>query len=457
MKRTPRASLAHPDKFYDQPFLHLLGEQYNDTEPMDNDRRQLRQWLGLTPQGDWPPSAEELLGYLCPQHTPQQTLALSYEELEARVLDCIEKLRPYQVKYPELVTEAMNCLAQALLLGWQRTSAGAGLLLPNTSQDRAVDPNRADSSNVQVADVASLQDALNSEDALQRLRAPATSSQIRTNPSSPSTIGEDIPLSMTTAVKPQTPAQKGSDVPNSLPNDVQIQALSIHFSPPTADRDETFEHPSREAVGELSESYTPLVPPLPNQSRPEPLGTALRGHQASGATVARGTAWLSHADLSLKAEIRRLVRLRRLWRLWRELAVLWRTDAWLEHPFDLIRFMHLQSRLHVAMSRVVPPWSGNPGSATAWAAALLMRSDAVAALHWLTPKQKMQFLIAWRQGEQHLAEAYHQLSRKLEAIRRSRGRWSGCWTQVAYWWLQPETWGVVAMICLICLSRWYIR
>lgn len=60
----------------------------------------LRSWLGLPP-GDWPPEPLSLLGTENPQE---------------RALALMERLRPHQLRHPELVTEGMNRLAQALIV-----------------------------------------------------------------------------------------------------------------------------------------------------------------------------------------------------------------------------------------------------------------------------------------------------------------------------------------------------
>jgi hypothetical protein len=65
----------------------------------------LRTWLGL-PAGPWPPDDRTLLGLPVGPITP--TL------VEERALAQMEKLRPYQLAQPDLVTEGMNRLAQAL-------------------------------------------------------------------------------------------------------------------------------------------------------------------------------------------------------------------------------------------------------------------------------------------------------------------------------------------------------
>ncbi len=63
-------------------------------------------WLGLPP-GAWPPDHYALLG-----------LARGigeFADIEGRVLDRMELLRPYQLVHPDATTEGMNRLAQALV------------------------------------------------------------------------------------------------------------------------------------------------------------------------------------------------------------------------------------------------------------------------------------------------------------------------------------------------------
>jgi hypothetical protein len=65
----------------------------------------LRNWLGLPP-GPWPPDDRTLLGL--PEHADPA-------EVERRALLLMGRLRPHQLLHPELVTEGMNRLAQAML------------------------------------------------------------------------------------------------------------------------------------------------------------------------------------------------------------------------------------------------------------------------------------------------------------------------------------------------------
>ena len=64
----------------------------------------LRSWLGLPP-GAWPPADRELLG------PDAGTPALA----ERRAMQLMSRLRPHQLVHPDLVTEGMNRLAQAML------------------------------------------------------------------------------------------------------------------------------------------------------------------------------------------------------------------------------------------------------------------------------------------------------------------------------------------------------
>ena len=70
------------------------------------DFNQLRTWLGLPP-GPWPPDHYVLLNLL--------PGPLDEAAVETLVLDRMDRLRPHQLRHPELVTEGMNRLAQALV------------------------------------------------------------------------------------------------------------------------------------------------------------------------------------------------------------------------------------------------------------------------------------------------------------------------------------------------------
>jgi hypothetical protein len=81
------------------------------------DTNRLRTWLGLPP-GRWPPDDRELFGFGLERVSPA--------DVELRALELMEKLRPHQLVHPDLVTEGMNRLAQALIALTNET-ATAGL------------------------------------------------------------------------------------------------------------------------------------------------------------------------------------------------------------------------------------------------------------------------------------------------------------------------------------------
>jgi hypothetical protein len=74
------------------------------TETMNHDL--IRAWLDL-PAGAWPPEPHALLG-LPPGEADVHLI-------EQRVHERMDKVRRYQLTHPELATEAMNCLARALV------------------------------------------------------------------------------------------------------------------------------------------------------------------------------------------------------------------------------------------------------------------------------------------------------------------------------------------------------
>ncbi len=67
----------------------------------------LRSWLGLPEAVTWPPDPHTLLGL--------QPGPVDPADAETRALDRMDRLRPHQLLHPELVTEGMTRLAQALI------------------------------------------------------------------------------------------------------------------------------------------------------------------------------------------------------------------------------------------------------------------------------------------------------------------------------------------------------
>src|SRR5262245_7142340 len=93
------------------------------------DTNLLCSWLGL-PLGPWPPDDRMLLG-LPPG-------PVDAAEAERRALTQMGRLRPHQLVHPELVTEGMNRLAQALL------AATATAAVPSHSAPAAHAPRQVE-------------------------------------------------------------------------------------------------------------------------------------------------------------------------------------------------------------------------------------------------------------------------------------------------------------------------
>lgn len=81
----------------------------------------LRSWLGL-PDGPWPPDHHTLLGLGAGPCDPAA--------VEALALARMDRLRPHQLLHPELVTEGMNRLAQALIGLTEPRTAASGSSFP---------------------------------------------------------------------------------------------------------------------------------------------------------------------------------------------------------------------------------------------------------------------------------------------------------------------------------------
>ena len=89
----------------------------------------LRSWLNLAP-GPWPPDDRTLLGF--------STGPVSPQDAERRAMLLIGKLRPHQLIHPELVTEGMNRLAQAMLS--ITTTTVAPSTIPKSSPPQPIPP-----------------------------------------------------------------------------------------------------------------------------------------------------------------------------------------------------------------------------------------------------------------------------------------------------------------------------
>jgi hypothetical protein len=94
------------------------------------DTNLLRSWLDLPP-GPWPPDDRALLGL--------PAGPVDAADAERRALALMGRLRPHQLVHPELVTEGMNRLAQALL-AVTATAAAPPPPVPTATAPRPIAP-----------------------------------------------------------------------------------------------------------------------------------------------------------------------------------------------------------------------------------------------------------------------------------------------------------------------------
>jgi hypothetical protein len=360
---------------------------------MKPDYQLLRQWLRLAPEGSWPPSAQELLGLAQPPATA--TPPLNPEEIEARVLERLDWLRPYQLKYPELVTEGMNRLAQALLEIAQRPRpCWAG---PSSQSPTA----------------AAVETDTRSEE------APA----ITFTQTQPEGEKRDVQ-----AAREQPPAlHPPPPFPPTPPPSPQPVATVAGTQEVPASHQDTLV-PAVAAAAWPAPQPLPMAPPLPRWAQKSPDGPTRR------------------------QLYRRLVRLRRLWHTWCEIGEILTASTFLDDPLSLLRFhtVHRQLREHVRFLNDL--WSPAFASPGAWAAALLRQEHAVPLLRELEPEQRLRFLLDWRRGEEHLATLYQQLRQQLHEQRHARIRRPRWWLRLARWMCQPES----ILVLLLALMLWIL-
>lgn len=363
---------------------------------MNPDSRLLRQWLQLAPEGPWPPTAWEMLG-LPPHLSPASPLDPS--EIEARALQRLDWLRPYQLKYPELVTEGMNRLAQAFLELTQQSASRKPGPPPETTEGPRFSP----------------QSAAGTE------RHPPLL-DTRADTAGPPPLPEPT-LPLPQVEEPAVPAEPAPLFPLPPPEEVEPIPLS-----PAATGD-TAEAPQRQDIplSPHAAERLPVPPPLP--------------------------AGMEFDRQPRRALYRRLVQLRRLQCAWGEVGEILANAASLDSPLSLLRFHAVHRRLRESLNHLKDLWPVEGTADGAQAAALLRHDQAAPLLRDLDPEQRLRFLLDWRRGEQYLAAIYQQLRNQLQTERqaRRRRRWLGRrLLRVATW---PESALILFLILLLLVLR----
>lgn len=405
---------------------------------MTPDYRLLRQWLQLEPEGPWPPPAGELLG-LPPKTSPAASVPLEPGEIEARVLQRLNWLRPYQLKYPELVTEGMNRLAQAFLELTQR------------------------SRNVTPAQPASVEKpAFPSESEAESGQPEAVADTPLEVPESASSSAAPFPPSEAGPVPSAEPASLASHAARaaaeSFPSPLPVAEGPAGTAPATPGRQDmplpaesTGGLPTPPPLPTPPHPVAPVPPPLPTPTYPlaplPPPSPALPLSREAGPFAERQRR---------RALSRRLVQLRRLHRAWEEVGEILANAPVLDNPLSLLRFHAVHRRLRDSLHHLPDLWPLAGTANGAQAAALLRQEQAVPILRELEPEQRLRFLLDWRRGEQYLAGLYQQLREQLQAERQARQR-RRRWTRLLGRFLRCVTWPETVLLLLLLSALLILR
>lgn len=151
----------------------------------------LRTWLTL-PAGPWPPGDRTLLGVAA-----GPLVAL---DVEQRALAQMEKLRPHQLVHPDLVTEGMNRLAQALITLTEEANRASRPPPKPVDADIVLDADRLDGAKprqpvVLEAEVVSVPKILDAEPVARprRPRKPKPAKKKRRKKRGPAESAVDVP------------------------------------------------------------------------------------------------------------------------------------------------------------------------------------------------------------------------------------------------------------------------
>ncbi len=328
----------------------------------------LRQWLRLSPGREWPPPAAELLGL------PPEPNA---EIVEQQVLERLQWLRAYQTTYPDLVTEGMNRLAQAMLELLERIPPTRTGSSPDTAYHKASTPQ--DSPSSQVA-ANSRKTHTSSDDA-------AMSHHLLRPPVQPG----DGPDRLLVAEKS-----------NAFSND----AVPAAVPPPLVDPP-----PSEEQLPRLEVEQPAMLEILPV--------VPIRPARRAGLFGARPVR--PRRSPERRRIFRRLVYLRRLRRLWHQLGeLLHGGEHWLDTPQQVSQFVTLSHQFRLLWDHPLQPWAGDT-AAQGWLTAQILRMPhALLVLRCITPTQRRKLVRDWQNGLQWLMDLSSTLRRQVLAERQIR-------------------------------------
>ena len=347
----------------------------------------LRSWLGL-PAGPWPPDHHTLLGLAAGR--------VDVVAAERRVMERMDWLRRHQLLHPDLVTEGMNKLAQALITLTDPVGTGADAreseLPPPFTPVRAAPPSAA--STVVIAAPVFDDDIFSDDQA----------------GSAPHDTGE------TTRVL-QVPALPGGPEP-IIDGEVVVPLTPLARSPPAYEVVwDGAEKPPRSP--DVVEAVALDLPPL--------------------AATPTDRRWL----------YRRLAFLRKARRAWERFGpVLGDPGDPLDRPGRVLLVLEAAAAVRPLLAdlRGVVGGVGEPGGIVGAVAAQPLILDT---LRRLQPGQREALAIDWRRGQEALSREYERLRDLSRRGRNRPGGWNFGWRTAWQILTIPET--SLALLALLAL------
>jgi hypothetical protein len=333
-------------------------------------------WLGLPP-GDWPPDHYRLLGL-----EPGESDAARIEkEVHAR----LETVRRYQLLHPELVTEAMNRLAQAYVC------------LTDPDARRAYDAARLGRSSGNGTRPAA-----------------AAPTRIRPAPAAPTPVPV-VPVPVPEPERPAPPVPEVESPPAAPPAPPKAEPAPPAAVPPEAPPPPVAPETPVVLPAVVAEALPAAPAPPPPQPQPQPRPKADPIVEASRSAAARrglGTR---------RALYQRLALTRRLMRAWdRAGKYLGNPRRKLTKPAEATELINRLKAVREALDDF-PPLLGQAGQPGYSVVVLARQAAPVPIFQTLLPGQRETLAQHWKGGRQ-LLQAHREFLREEIHLARKRGR-----------------------------------
>jgi hypothetical protein len=365
-------------------------------------------WLGLPP-GPWPPDHYTLLNQPVGHCDPAM--------VESLVLTLMSRLRPHQLLHPELVTEGMNRLAQALicLTDTAARSAYDRELGKNAPEIELVPPSK-----------------------------PFLFAQPNANTN---------PLSLTVAAFPQPTTRQATETP-------------VHEEPK---KGEILVKPGLDPLSGGELGYE-VVEPTPLE---RPGLAAELPYEVVWDAENKATGWtegILEAELvappvapwepaNRRELFSRLVLVRRYLAAWKDLKpVLGNPQEPLERPLVLLSFLESVQRAVPLLGRI-PGLVGELGRPGGLVASLVRQQLVLSTFRTLLPDQRRALVLDWLRGErtlrQELAQLRERVRRGRPTRRRSHRRERIVQRVTRLFIRMPEA--IILVLALLLVARFWLR